>query len=120
MEIFLTVVVVEHLTRLRKQRLHMFPYPRCSIADHTKPHAIFGNQPCVFDLFQGVAEVGLILPLMPTEQMHDAPLIDAIKAKASGIAPRPLPLRPLGPRALLTRATPSGALGARGPKRPIN
>src|SRR5918992_526810 len=57
---------------------------------------------------------------MPTEQMHDAPLIDEIKAKAFGIAPRPLPLRPLGPRALLTRATPSGALGARGPKRPIN
>jgi hypothetical protein len=114
------MVIVEYLTRLGKQRLHVFPYPRGPIAHHTKPHAIFGNQPGVFDFWQGIAKIALVLHLMPTEQVDHAPLINEIKAKAFGIAPRPLPLRPLGPKAPLTRTTPSGAFGARGHKRPIN
>ena len=118
--IFLTVVIVEHLTGLGKQGLDMFPYPRGPIAHHTKADVVFRNQACLFDLGEGLAQLGFILDLMPTEQMHDAPLIDEIKSKAFGITPCPLPLRALGPRAPLTRPAASSALGASGHKRPVN
>jgi hypothetical protein len=51
MEILGTVVIVEHLTGLRKQRLHVLPYPVGPIADDTKPHRVLGNQALIFDRF---------------------------------------------------------------------
>src|SRR5512134_1149272 len=120
MEICLAVVIVEHLTGLGKQGLDMLPYPRGPIAHHTQADVVFRNHAGLFDLGEGFAQLGFILDLMPTEHMHDAPLIEEIKSKAFGIAPCPLPLRALGPRAPLTKPTASSALGARGHKRPVN
>ena len=67
MQIFSTVVVVQNLTGTRKERLDVFPYPGGAVTDDTKPDAIFGNQACLLDLFEGLTEFGFILYLMPTE-----------------------------------------------------
>src|SRR5215510_1034988 len=69
MEVLRTVVIVEHLTGVGKQRLDMFPDPRGAIAHDTQPHLVFGNQAHVFHLLEGFAKLGLSLHLMPTEQM---------------------------------------------------
>src|SRR6266852_2078242 len=110
MEVLLTVIIVEHLTGTGKQRLDMFPYPRSPIADDTQPHLIFGNHAGVLDLLERLAQLRLMLHLMPTEQIHDAIVIDQRKAKALGIAPLAFPLSPLGPGAPLARTTPPGAI----------
>src|SRR4029450_9231732 len=104
MEVLLTVIIVQPLTGTGKQRLDVFPYPRGSIADDTKPHLIFRNQARFFDLLQGFAKLRLILHLMPTEQMDKAFLIHQIEAKALGIAPLAVPRCPSGPRGTLSRA----------------
>jgi hypothetical protein len=105
MEIFATVVVVQNLTSTAKERLDVLPYPRGAITDHTKSHAIFGNQARLFDLFEGLTELGLVLNLVPTQQMHDALAIDEIKPKAFDLAPLPLPRGAPGPLASLSWAT---------------
>src|SRR5918992_4910889 len=90
----------------------MLPYPRGAVTDDTKPHAIFGNQVCFFDFFESLAELGLGLYLMPTEQMHDALTIDEIKPKALDLAPLPLPRGASGSPVSLPRPPTSSTVGA--------
>src|SRR5215510_16069991 len=120
MEVLLTVIIVEHLTGTGKQRLDVLPEPRGAIADDTKPHVIFRDQARFFDLLQGLAQLRLILHLMPTEQMDNAVLIHQIKAKALGIAPLAAPRGPSGSRLTLPRAALPGAVRTRGYVRPID
>src|SRR4029453_15779127 len=119
MQVLLTVKNVDHLTSTGKQRFDVFPDPRGSIADDTKPHVIFRDQARFFDLLQGLAQLRLILHLMPTEQMDNAVLIHQIEAKALGIAPLAAPRGPSGSRLTLPREAPPGAVRTRGPLPPI-
>ena len=114
------MVIIEYLPCLGKQGLNVFPYPRGSITYHTQTDLLLRNQPRFFYFRERRAQFGLILDLMPTQQMHDAPLINEIKPKAFRIAPGPCPLGALGPRASLTWTTTSCTLGASGHKRAIN
>ena len=98
----------------------MLPYPRGAIADHTKPHPIFGNQACLFDLLEGLTELGLILDLMPAQQMHNALAIDEIKPKALDLTPLPLPRGSPGPLASVPGATASSTVGASRRKGAVN
>src|SRR5437764_3429897 len=120
MQVLLTVIIVEHLTSTGKQRFDVFPDPRGSIADDTKPHLIFRDQARFFDLLQGLAQLRLILHLMPTEYMDDALAIQQIKAKALGIAPLAAPRGPSGSRLTLPRAALPGAVRPRGHVRPVD
>jgi hypothetical protein len=76
MEVLRTVVVIEHLTGLGKQGLHMFPYPLGPITDDTQTHLLFRNDAGLFDLLEGCAELLVVLDLMPTEHMDDALTIE--------------------------------------------
>src|SRR5580765_9040572 len=101
MEVLGTVVIIEHLTRLGKQCLDMLPYPLGPITDDAQAHLRFWNHASLFDLREGLAELCLVLHLMPTEHMDDALAIQQIEAKALSITPLPPPLSALGARALL-------------------
>src|SRR5256885_8929750 len=101
MEVLGTVVIIEHLTRLRKQGPDMFPYPLGPITDNAQAHLLFRHHPGLFDLLEGLAELLLVLYLMPTEHMDDPIPIHQIKAKAFSIPPLAAPQRPLGPMAAL-------------------
>src|SRR4030095_8590510 len=120
MEILRTMIVVEHLTSMRKQSLDVFPYPGSPIADHAKPYLVFRNPPRLFDLLEGLAELVLRLHLMPTQHMDDALPINEIKAKPFGITPLAAPQRPLGPMAALAGTAPPGTLRPRRHIGPIN
>src|SRR5437016_7500332 len=96
MEVLCTVVVIEHLTGLGKQGLDMFPYPLGPITDDAKAHLLFRNQAGLFDLLEGLAELLLILHLMPTEHMDNALAINQVEAKALRVAPLSPPPRSLG------------------------
>src|SRR5215468_6289613 len=98
MEVLGTVVIIEHLTRVRKQGLHMFPYPLGPITDDAQAHLRFRNQAGLFDLFESLAQWLLVLHLMPTEHMDDPLAIEQIKAKTLRVAPLSPPART--PRAL--------------------
>src|SRR5262252_356711 len=113
MEVLGTVVIIEHLTRVRKQGLHMFPYPLGPITDDAQAHLRFRNYPGLFDLLEGLAELLLILHLMPTEDMDDALAIQQIQAKALGVPPLPPPPRPFGPCASWPLLGFPGAVGTR-------
>src|SRR5262245_53132871 len=120
MEVLRTVVVIEHLTGLGKQGLHMFPYPLGPITDDTQTHLLFRNYAGLFDLLEGCAELLVVLDLMPTEHMDDALTIEEVETKALGIAPLPPPPRSLGSPAPAPLA---GLPGTVGPGRhigPIN
>ena len=91
---------------MRKQCLDVFPHPLRSIAHDTESHFFFRNHARFLDLFEGLAELRLILHLMPTQQMDDAITIDQIKTEALGVAPLTLPQRASGPLASLTRPAP--------------
>jgi hypothetical protein len=119
MEGLLTVIRVEYLTGTGKQRLDVFPYPRGSIADDTKPHLIFRNHARFFDLRKGFATWRLIVHLMPAEQIDKALLIQQREAKALGIAPLAALRYLSGPRETLPRAALPGAVRRRGHVRPI-
>src|SRR5438445_13795191 len=101
MEVLCTVVVIEHLTGLGKQGLDMFPYPLGPITDDAKAHLLFRNQAGLFDLLEGLAELLLVLHLMPTEHMDDPITIHQIAAKVFSIAQLAPPQRPLGLMAAL-------------------
>src|SRR5207249_9507994 len=96
LEVLCTVVVIEHLTGLRKQGLDMFPYPLGPITDNAQAHLLFRNHPGLFDLLEGLAELLLVLYLMPTEHMDNALAIKQIATKALGVTPLPPPPRALG------------------------
>src|SRR5215217_4209216 len=113
-------IVVEHLTSIGEQCLHVFPYPLGAIAHHTKPHGLLGNQAGVFYLLQGVAQIMFMLHLMPTEHMDDALAIEQVEAKPLGFTPLVLPSCPSRPGARLTRAAPPSALRPRRHIGPIN
>ena len=99
MEVLGTVVIIEHLTSLGKQCLDMFPYPLGPITDDAQAHLLFRNYPGLFDLLEGLAELLLVLDLMPTEHMDDALAIQQIETKALGVTPLPPPPSALGARA---------------------
>src|SRR5919202_2448761 len=99
MEVLGAVIVIEHLARLRKQGLDVFPYPLGPITDDTQAHLLFRNHTGLFDLLEGRAELLFVLYLMPTENMDDALTIEQVEAQALGIAPLPPPPRSLGSRA---------------------
>src|SRR5207237_8052929 len=101
MEVLLTVVVIEHLTGLGKQGLDMFPYPLGPITDDAKAHLLFRNQAGLFDLLEGLAELLLVLHLMPTEHMDDPIPIHQLKTNAFSILPLAPPQPPLGTIAAL-------------------
>src|SRR6266480_1462685 len=101
MEVLCTVVVIEHLTGLGKQGLDMFPYPLGPITDDAKAHLLFRNHAGLFDLLEGLAELLLVLHLMPTEHMDDALAIQQRETQALGVTPLPPPPRALGARAPL-------------------
>ena len=107
------MVIIEHLTRLGKQGLDVFPYPLGPITDDAQAHLLFRNHAGLFDLLEGLAELLLVLHLMPTEHMDDALAIEQIEAKALGVAPLAPPPRPLGPRAPCALAWGSRALSGR-------
>src|SRR5947207_15977796 len=97
-EILGTVVVIEHLTRLGKQGLDVFPYPLGSITDDAQAHLFFRNHAGLFELLEGLAELLVALHLMPTEHMDDALTIKQIEAQPFRVTPLSPPPRPLGPR----------------------
>src|SRR5207245_1208405 len=98
MEILGTVVVIEHLTRLGKQCLDVFPYPLGPITDDAQAHLFFRNQAGLLDLREGLAELLVALHLMPTEHMDKAFTIKQIEAQPFRVTPLSPPPRPLGPR----------------------
>jgi len=120
MEVLGAVRVIEHLTRLRKQGLDVFPDPLGSITDDTQAHLLFRNHTGLFDLLEGRAELRFVLALMPTEHMHDALAIEQVEAQALGIAPLPLPPRSPGPLVALAGTAPPGTLWPRGHIGPID
>src|SRR5215475_10740648 len=96
MEVLGTVVIIQHLTRLGKQGLDVFPEPLGPITDDAQAHLLFRNHAGLFDLLEGLTELLLILYLMPTEHMDDALAVKQIEAKALRIAPLSPPPRALG------------------------
>src|SRR4029453_7088478 len=98
MEVLGTVVIIQHLTRLGKQGLDVFPDPLGPITDDAEAHLLFRHHPGIFYLFEGGAELLFVLCLMPTEHMDDALAIQQIEAKALGVTPLPPP--PSAPGAL--------------------
>src|SRR5712691_2726529 len=96
MEVLGTVGIIEHLTRVGKQGLDVLPYPLGPITDDAQAHLLFRNDAGLFDLLEGLAELLLVLHLMPTEYMDNALAIKQIKTKALGVTPLPPPPSALG------------------------
>src|SRR4029434_10576099 len=111
MEVLCTVVIIQHLTRLGKQDLDVFPYPLGPITDDAEAHLLFRNHAGLFDVLEGFTELLLILYLMPTEHMDDARAIQQREAKALRVAPLPPPPRALGPLAPAPLAGRPGTVG---------
>src|SRR5712691_298538 len=120
MEVLCTVGIIEHLTRLGKPGLDMFPYPLAPITDDAKAHLLFRNHTGLFDLLEGLAELRFVLHLMPTEHMDDALSIQQIEAKALRVAPLPPPPRSLSPLAPAPLAGLPGTVGTGRHIGPIN
>src|SRR5712691_13216380 len=120
MEVLCTVGVIEHLTRLGKQCLDMFPYPLGPITDDAQAHLLFRNHAGLFDLLEGLAELRFVLHLMPTAHMDDALAINQREAKALRVAPLPPPPRSLGPLAPAPLAGLPGTVGTGRHIGPIN
>ena len=64
MEVLGAVIIIEHLTRLRKQGLDVFPDPLGPITDDAQAHLLFWNQAGLFDLLEGLAQLLLVLHLV--------------------------------------------------------
>src|SRR5262249_16626014 len=79
--------------------------------DDAQAYLLFRNHASLFDVFEGLAELRLILHLMPTQHMDDTLAIKQIEAKAFRIPPLPPPPRPFGPRASWPLLGLSGAVG---------
>src|SRR5262245_27859242 len=113
MEVLCTVIVLEHLTGLRKQGLDMFPDPLGPITDDAQAHLLFCDHARLFDLFEGLAQLLLVVHWMPTPQMDDAIPIEKVETKVLRIAPLTAPPRSLGPLASPPRTALAGAGGPR-------
>ena len=87
MEVLCTVGIIQHLTGVGKERLDVFPYPRCAISHPTQPHLVFRNHARLFDLRERLPTVLLRLSLRPTQEMHDPVTIKQIQAPALGVTP---------------------------------
>ena len=105
-EVLGTMVVIEPLTGAGKQGLDVFPYPLGSITDDTQAHLLLGNHTGLFDLLEGLAELLVVLHLMPAQEMDDALVIDQREAKALGISPLAVPRGASGPRVPLPSSSP--------------
>ena len=108
LEVLGPVVVMEPLTRLGTQGLDVSSCPLGPITDDAQAYLLSRNHASLFALLEGLAELLLIVHLMPTAPMDDALAINQIEAKALGVPPLAPPPRPFGPRASLA---PSGAPG---------
>ena len=88
--------------------------PRGAIDHPTQPHVVFGNHARLFALLERLAELRLMLPLMPTQEMYDPVAIEAREAHALRVLPLPPP--PLrsraacSPRAMAPHPTPNAPL----------
>src|SRR5918911_4353988 len=120
MELLGTVGVIEHLTRVGKQGLDMFPDPLGPITDDAQAYLFFRHQAGLFDLLEGLAQVLLVLPLMPTEPMDDALTIQQREAKTFRVAPLPPPPRASGALASAPLAGCAGTVGPGRHIRPLN
>src|SRR6266700_511354 len=120
MEVLGTVVRIEPLTRLGKQGLDVLPYPRGPVTHHAQAYLLFRYEAGLFDLLEGLAQLLLILPLMPTEHMDDTLAIQQREAKTLRVAPLSPP--PRAPRALASAplAGCAGTVGTGRHIRPIN
>src|SRR6266581_7732441 len=98
----------------------MFPYPLGPITDDAQAHLLFRNHAGLFDLLEGLAQLLLILHLMPTEHMDDTLAIQQIEAKTLRVAPLSPP--PRSPRSLASAplAGCAGTVGTGRHIRPIN
>src|ERR1041384_6485683 len=106
MEILGTMVIVEHLAGVRKQRLHVLPYPVGPIAEDTQSHRVLGQQASLFDLLQGFSQVIVTLHLVPAEKMHDAVAVQQVKPKPFSLVPGMTPPGATGSIARLPGAAP--------------
>src|SRR5262245_66131810 len=97
MDVLRTVIIIEHLARLRKQGLDVFPYPLGAIGYHTQPPVVFRDEAGLLDLLERLAEVLFSLSLMPTQEMDDALTIEEREAQALGVPPLAAPQCPLDP-----------------------
>jgi hypothetical protein len=78
------------------------------------------NQTRLFDLRKGLAQLLLVVHLMPAQEMDYALVIDQIEAKALGIAPLAVPRGASGPRVPLPRLALPSTFGTRGYVGPID
>lgn len=96
MELLGAMIVIEPLPGLGKERLAMLPYPLGPITADAQPTFFFWDSARFLDLLEGLAELLLIVPLMPTEHMDAALAIKQIETKALGVTPLPPPPSALG------------------------
>lgn len=75
---------------------------------------------CREPLLEGIAKLFLVLHLVPTQEMHNARVIDQIQPKALGIAPLTVSRGASGPRVTLPILALPRAVGTRGHIRPID
>src|SRR5262245_55931861 len=76
----------------------MLPDPLGPITDEAQAHLRFRHHSSLFDLLEGLAELLLVLDLMPTEHMDDALAIEQRDTKALGVTPLSPPPRARGAR----------------------
>src|SRR2546422_667277 len=96
MEVLCTVVIIEHLTRLGKQCLDMFPDPLGPITDDAQAHLRFRNHAGLFDLLEPPAGSPLFLPLTTMDHMDEPLPTKQKKTNALAATPPPPPLSALG------------------------
>ena len=71
-----TVGVIEHLTGLGTPGLDVVPSPLGPITDAAQAYLLFRNHASLFDWREDLAELLLVVPLMPTAPMDDALAIE--------------------------------------------
>lgn len=90
--------IVEDLTGMGQQGRHVFPHPRGAIPNDPPPHRLSRNQARLFHLLSSLAQLVVVLDLLPAEHMHDAITVEQVQAPPLGCTPCVLP--PCPPRSL--------------------
>src|SRR5687767_8491464 len=98
-EVLGTMEIVEHLTGIWKQRLHVFPNPIRSITNDTKSDRLFRNQSRLFESLEGFAQIVFALHLVPAHEMNDVVPVQQVKPKTLDLAILSLPSGSPGPLA---------------------
>ena len=88
--------VVQPLTGLGKQGLHVLPEPLGPIPHDAQPHGVLGNESGVFDLVQRLAQLVFAVHLRPAEPRHATLAVQQGQANPFGLTPRVAPPRPSG------------------------